>query len=756
MEQLGALKRAAIVLSLLVCAALVPLSLGAGLEEELGRSEVRVRSAAYPLVAGRSVAQSGLVERLERLGYERVRQRPEVPGRFFYGHEVFWIYRHAHRYRGRDHAATLIGLQLREGQGMILGARGIDGSDYPLEHDDVLWLEPETIAESLDGDRADRVRIRLDELPEHAWRALLAAEDARFFAHSGVDGRSVARAALANLKKGGVAQGGSTITQQLIKNRELTPKRTFGRKISEAVRATMLEAQYDKREILQAYLNQVYYGHVGGLAIHGIGTAARAYFSKDASKLDLAESALLAAIIQGPNRLSPQRHPDRAKERRDWVLERLEELGWVGTDELERARRSAIRVRESKPGSEAPPHFLSWVSQITSAEAGSRLEEGRGVVVETTLDPHLQRLARRIVREQLAELRGQHARLRREPLSAALVALDSRTGDVLAYVGGDPAAVGDRFDRVRQAQRQPGSAIKPFVLLEAFEHCGRRQPLHPASRVADEPLRIDLPSGAWEPENYDRRFRGVIDVRTALAESRNVPLVRIARWCGLEPTARKFERLGLELPDDPPPSFVLGSVETTPLRLAAAYTVLSSPGDALEPRPVRRIEKPGGRRLAELRTRSQRVARPGTAYLVRDLMRSAVVSGTASVADLEGFEVVAKTGSSSELRDAWFAGHAGSVVTVVWVGLDEGGSLGLPGSRAAGPIWREFMTAAAAARPAHAVARPRTVVELFVDERTGLLVRERNRHARKELFRQGALPPRDRFWRSDAAVPVVR
>jgi len=721
---------------------------------ELGRNEVRVRSVAYPLVAGRTVAGSRLLERLERLGYRRVHAQPEAPGEFFYGHEVFWIFRRAHRWAGREYAASRIGLALRREDGMVLGAIDVKGDRRPLDRQGLMWLEPETLAESLDGDRARRVPFDLDELPERVWRAVLAAEDARFFAHPGLDARAIARAALANIERGGVAEGGSTITQQLIKNRDLSPKRSLGRKTSEAVRALWLEAQYDKREILQAYLDQVYLGHVDGLAIHGIGTAARVYFSESAAELDLAEAATLAAMIQGPNRLSPQRNPERLRERRDWVLGRMAELGWADTAAVERARRSPIALRPGVPAAEGPVQLLGWIAEIAREQAPRRAAKGRGVVVETTLDPWLQEAAERAVIDGLRSLRERHGRLRAVPLNAALVALDAESGAVRAYVGGDPERR-DGFDRVRQALRQPGSTVKPFVLLEAFDDCGDRQPLTPASRIADEPLRIDLPSGAWEPVNYDGRFAGVVSARDALAESRNVPIVRAARWCGLGATARRFEAVGLDLPDEPPPSFVLGAVETTPLRLARAYTVFATPGRLLEPFAVQRIEKPGGDLLARDKPHAARIARPASAWLVRDLMSSAVAEGTAQVAKIEGLDVAAKTGSTSDLRDGWFVGHAGSLVTLVWVGLDDGGALGLTGATAAGPMWREFMRQAVPAHPGRGIERPRNVVERWVDPRSGLLVREGRRGAEPERFRKGALPPRDRFWRVDRPAPVV-
>lgn len=725
------------------------------LETELGRSEVRVRSAAYPLSAGRSVSEVELPRRLERLGYRRVHERPKAAGEFFWGDERFWIFRHAHRLDGRDEPPSLFGLALDKTTGRIETGLTAHGKRLSLAEPGALWLEPELLSESLEGDRAARIPIRLARLPERVWRPVLAAEDARFFDHSGVDPRSVARAMLENLKAGGVAQGGSTITQQLIKNRDLTPRRSLGRKASEAVRALALEADYPKEEILEAYLNQVYLGHLDGVAVHGLGAAARAYFSKPAAKLELEEAALLAAMIQGPNRLSPERHPERVKERRDWVLARMEELGWAKPDEVARARRRKIGLRLTPPKTPIGQHFMGWVAAVAREEASERIEEGRGVVIEAELDAELQRAAEEAVAAGLAELRRNHRRLLKVPLSAALVALDARTGGVLAYVGGDPRAARGGFDRARQARRQPGSAIKPLLLLEAFEDCGGHDRLYPAARVADEPLRLDLPTGPWEPANNDDRFRGPVSVRDALVDSLNVPFVRIARWCGLEPTAARLERAGLELPASPPPAFALGAIETSPLELAEAYTVFPGKGQAWRARPVARIERPKGRGIERFSPKSRRVASPATAFLVADLLLDAARRGIAQNAAPEKLEVGAKTGTTSERRDAWLAGFGGSVVTVVWVGRDDGEVLGLTGSEAAAPMWRRFMASAVPLRPPLQLSRPEGIVEHWVDPETGLRVGKSRQGARRELFHRGELPPRDRFWRRKTA-PVVR
>jgi membrane peptidoglycan carboxypeptidase len=377
------------------------------------------------------------------------------------------------------------------------------------------------------------------------------------------------------------------------------------------------------------------------------------------------------------------------------------------------------------------------------------------VVVETTLDAELQRRAERAVEAGVERLRRDDRRLRDGPLAAALVALDAETGAVLAYVGGPPGDPKDRFDRARMAERQPGSTVKPLVLLEAFDRCGGRRPLTPATRVADQALTLDLPSGPWRPANPDRSFRGVVTVRQAVVESLNVPFARVAGHCGFEAVAERLRAAGLALPDEPPPAFVLGAVETTPLRLAEAYTVFATPGRALRPYPVSRVERPAGSALASGGPAARRVVDPASAYLVRDLLREAIEEGVASAGAVRGVAAVGKTGTSSDARDAWFAGDVGSVVAVVWVGLDDGSALRRTGAAAAAPIWREFMALAAALRPPRAVEAPAGVIAAFVDPATGRRVRPGHPRAEAELFRRGAEPPRRRFWRSDPPLPPV-
>ncbi len=747
--------------ALIACLAVAPgAARAAGLADELGRNETRVVSAPVPLTPGTTVTAAAVPERLERLGYRRVHRVPDAPGEYFWGHDVFWIFRRAHRLAGRSWPAELFGLALDGESGRITGFLGADRK--PSEGGDGagadgFWIEPEVLSESLTGDRARRIPVELAALPERVWRPVLAAEDHRFFDHAGIDAIAVARALLANVMAGGVAEGGSTLTQQLVKMRDLSPKRTLGRKVSEAARALALEAEYDKREILESYLNHIYFGHVDGLSVYGLGTAARVFFGKDARDLDLGQAALLAAMIQGPNRLSPIRHPEAARTRQLWVLSRLRDLGWADPAAIEREEaRGLPRLHLRAPEAPGGRRFLGWVRSTVEDVAPSRVRRGRGVVVQTGIDPLLQSWAEEAVAAGLDRLRRARPDLAGRPLSAALVAVDGTLGTVLAYVGGDPRDRGDDFDRARQAERQTGSALKPLVLLQAFDECGDRAPLFPARRVLDEPVRVELPSGPWEPENLGRRFRGPVTVRESLVHSLNVPFVRIARWCGFGGTAETLRHAGLDIPDDPPPAFVLGALGTRPVDLAGAYTAFDTLGLALRPLPVLSVSRPDGARLARFDGQEQRVARPAAAYLVRDLLLDAVRRGTGRGAALPDLAAWGKTGSSSDYRDAWFVGGAGSVVAAVWVGVDDDTPLGLTGGKAAVPIWRGFMDRAARARPPLAVRAPGDVEERWIQDRTGRLVHHERAGTHEDLFDRRHLPPHRHLLWPDPAIPPIQ
>lgn len=525
-----------------------------------------------------------------------------------------------------------------------------------------------------------RVPVALADVPSHLVQAVLAVEDQRFFEHYGLDLRRIGGALVANLRAGRVVQGGSTITQQLAKNLFLSAHRTPVRKLREAAMALAIEARYDKRMILEAYLNEIYLGQDRGTAIHGVGAASRFYFGKPVGRINLAESALLAGMIQAPNRYAPLRRERLARQRRNLVLALMLEQERAPRKAVEQAVRARVTSRAKFPGVVDARHFRDAVL------AGLGRLPPRGVAMYTTLDPVLQASAQRAVREGLARLRLADA-------EAALVALDPRTGDVLAMVGGRDYGA-SQFNRAASALRQPGSAFKPVVLLSALEKAGDQGPAFTlASRIEDEPLSVGTGSARWEPVNYDRAFRGSVTVRDAVEQSLNVPFVRIGLAVGPERIVATARRLGIESPLRPVPSLALGSSEVTLLELARSYGVFASGGRLAATRMVLGRRGPDGALPDGGPPDVRQVVNPAEAYLVTSALEGVIARGTGRALLVAGRYggLAGKTGTSSDWRDAWFVAYSPSLVVGAWVGFDDGRSLGLSGAGAALPIVARFL-----------------------------------------------------------------
>jgi penicillin-binding protein 1B len=529
-----------------------------------------------------------------------------------------------------------------------------------------------------------RVPVRLDEVPDRLIQAVLAVEDQRFYQHRGLDLRRIAGAAVANVRAGGVTQGGSTITQQLAKNLFLSARRTPLRKLREAAMAVRLEDRYDKDRILETYLNEIYLGQDGPSAIHGVGAAARHYFNKDVDDVTLAEAALLAGMIRAPNYYTPVRHAERARDRRALVLRLMVEQERVSESAARRAARDRIRTEPARQRTVEARYFRDMVAERIREEGGGRLPE-RGAAVYTTLDATLQRAAVQAVREGLGSLPARGAQ-------GALVALDPRTGEILALVGGRDYA-GSQFNRVTHARRQPGSAFKPIVALAALGRDGGRDPAFTlASEIEDEPLSVMTPAGRWEPENYDRGYRGTVTFRDALEQSLNVPFARIGLAVGAERIAETGRRMGIESRLRAVPSLALGASEVTPLELARAYGVFAAGGQLADTRSVLRVEH-GGRIWTAPGPRTRRVADAAEVYLVTSGLEGAVARGTGRGLNGLGHRdgIAGKSGTSSDWRDAWYVAYTPALVVAAWVGYDDGRSVRLTGSRAALPIVARFL-----------------------------------------------------------------
>jgi penicillin-binding protein 1B len=583
--------------------------------------------------------------------------------------------------------------------------------------------ESVVIAPVVGAPQERREPVALGELPAHLAEAVLAVEDQRFTTHHGLDLRRIGGAMAANVKARGIAQGGSTITQQLAKNLFLHAGRTPLRKFREAVMALTLEARHDKDQILEAYLNEIYLGQDGGQAIHGVGAAARFHFGKDARELSLAESAMLAGMIRSPNRLVPSRHPVDARARRDLVLDLMAAQERASGPAVARAKRARLPTRTHPAATLDARHFRDVVQDDLPGGLPSR-----GALVHTTLDAKLQRAAERAVLAGLA----------RNGLSgaeAALVALDPRTGEILALVGGRDYGR-SQFNRATEARRQPGSAFKPIVAAAALAPRGDGAPAFTlASVVPDAPLRVTTGQTTWEPVNYDRTFRGDVTFREAMEQSLNVPFARIGMEVGAKDVAAMGRRLGITSTLNAVPSLALGSSEVSLLELVRAYGVLAAGGELAPTRTVVGQAVRGAEEIRTARVTSEQVLDPRVAYLVTSALQGVVSNGTGRALASRG-AIAGKTGTSNDWRDAWFVAYTPSLVVGVWVGHDDGQSLQRTGATAALPIVARFLAEGAPRAGHEDFAMPEGLVEVATTSGGGWFAA----CGHPELFLEGTEP----------------
>jgi len=589
----------------------------------------------------------------------------------------------------------------------------------------VLTLEPALISYLFEGEEREKRRfVKYEELPRHLVEAILAIEDRRFFQHPGFDPFRILGAALRNLKPGGLLQGGSTLTQQFVKNFFLTPDRTPKRKIQEAALSFVLERRASKKEIFELYVNEIYLGQVGSFNINGFGEAARVFFRKDISNLSVAESALLAGMVQSPNPYNPMRHPERAMARRNTVLRAMADGGFLTSEDLLRLLVEPIEVRSrSNPGLDAP-YFVDLVRRDLKTRFG---ENGfHNLKVQSTLDLRLQRVAQEALEAGLSDLDLKLKRADGVKLQGALIAVDVKTGGILALVGGR-SYTQSQFNRAVQAQRQPGSTFKPFVYLAAFEATlddPALPPITPATVVDDAPYVFFYEDKEYIPQNFENQYLGPVTLRRALSKSLNVATLKVAEMIGYDRIANLWrDQMGVSRSIQAVPSVALGSFEVSPLEMATAYEILASGGYKREPFALDQASTEDGTRF-ELQGNATpaRVVRQETTYLVTRMMESVMNEGTGAAARGMGFreEAAGKSGTTNDTRDAWFAGFTPDIVTVVWVGYDDNAPVNLPGSRAALPIWTEFMKSAVAGLGRREFLPPEQgVVFVNIDKATG-------------------------------------
>jgi len=740
-RQLGRWGRLAlgVVIASAVCAPFVYSAIElARFERADARRATFIYASGQSLAPGVHVQRVGLAATLARLGYTETRSVPPSPGHFRRTGGSWDIYLRGSEETGTG-SAQLVHLQMVDDRITKVTRAGQDVADVALE--------PEVLASATDRPGEDHKPVRLDETPRVLIDAVLAAEDHRFFEHGGVDVRALVRAAWANLRAGRVKEGGSTITQQLVKVRLLSPQRTLFRKLREAWLAALVESRYSKERILEAYLNEIYLGQRGPIALRGVGAATRAYLGKEVHQLTTPEAALLAAIIRGPNIYSPAVDPDRARDHRNTVLTQMRDLKMITPDEYDRARRTPVRVRSLVSPGQSAPYFVDYVRQELEQRFDTGVSRVRGVRIVTTLDLSLQRFAEAAAARGLDRLESSlpHG-YRRDPgrrLQVAMVALEPATGEIRALVGGRDY-LASQFNRVTSARRQPGSAFKPIVYLAALR-AGAGAPFYTAaSRVEDLPITLESGGQPWSPRNSDDRYEGIVTVRQALEQSLNSATVRIAQTVGLPNVIETARALGLQGQLAPVPAMALGAFEVTPLELARAYLPLANGG--IRPAAVSGIHtvqfgdeevKPSG---AE---ESVRVVSAAEAWLVTSLLKGVVTSGTGSAVRSSGLpDVVAgKTGTTNDGRDAWFVGYTSRLLVLVWVGFDGGEPHGLSGARAALPIWVDFMKQAIDAYPQSDFEVPAGISFSDIDVTNGKRAARACPVVAREAFLAGTEPP---------------
>lgn len=550
------------------------------------------------------------------------------------------------------------------------------------------------LLDSLHGEH-NREVVTLEEVSPNLKRAVLAIEDSHFYQHGGINPNSIGRALVVNWRRGYVAEGGSTVTMQLVKNLFLSRDRTVSRKLAEAVLAIRVEQIFSKDQILEMYLNNIYWGHNN----YGVETAAQTYFNKSASDLTIAEAAMMAGLIQAPEDYSPFLDYGETKRRQLLVINRMEELGWITTQEAEEAREAPLLV--GKPTAWRTSN-LPYITEVVVSELTERFGKDAvlqgGMRVQTTVDYNFQKQAEEIVSDS-------HRRLRARGLYAdqiALVAVDPRTHFVKALVGGVDYQE-SQFNRAIQSLRQPGSAFKPFVYYTAFA-TGKYTPY---STVMDTPVRYRDGSGFYSPRNYGGGFSGAMSIRTALIQSSNVPAVKLGQAVGLDKVIEVCRILGMKSPLEPVISLPLGAIGVTPLEMAGAYATFASNGWHSPTTAVARVTDSSGNVLLDNTPKPQQVLDPWAAASLNSVLKGVIEGGTGTNANI-GRPAAGKTGTTSSERDVWFVGYVPQLSTAVWIGNDNYRPLGsgVTGGGYAAPIWRDFMREAMKNEPVEHFTSP--------------------------------------------------
>ncbi len=688
----------------------------------------KVYSDTTILYPGQKINRPLFNEKLRRLGYREVVHRPMNKGELNRSASFIQLYLHDFIVPSRYKEG--IPVQIRFDENLIESITHLNtGQPFPI-----LELEPEEVMLFFGPHRERRQLVSINQVPQHLIYAVLAAEDRRFYTHKGLDPKGILRAIYTNLRHVSIRQGGSTITQQLAKNYFLTPKRTFIRKLKELFMSITIEVMYDKNEILEIYLNEIYLGQKASEAINGIGEASFFYFGKPVSKLSLVEAATLAGLIRGPNHYSPYIDKDRCLKRRNMVLNAMYEQGWISDEDLKMALSlPVLAVGYASYGKKAP-YFMDYLSEQLSLLYSPQDLSSLGLSIYTTLDTQVQLAAEDALNRGLDSLVKSNPELHRsdpqKQLQGAVIVMQPKTGYVLAMVGGRNYGV-SQFNRITQARRQPGSAFKPLIYLSGLDK------FTPASMLSNESKIYEIDGKEWIPQNYAPMTEERVRMRDALARSINLATVDLAMQLGIDQIISTANKFGFSTPLKPYPSIALGSFEVIPLELARAYCPFAADGVLSYPLALKEVLDEKGIILERRHMSIKQVTTPEKAFIMSSLLQSVVENGTAkSLSEMRiDFPVAAKTGTTNDYRDAWFVGYTPDILALIWVGFDDGASIHASGSKAALPIWAGLMNALPQYVSGSWFRIPPGVVKRVVCSESGqLAIEDRCPHPIEEYF----------------------
>lgn len=636
----------------------------------------RIYAAPVELYPGAALPKGDVVAELTRLGYREV-EFASAPGTWSsQGNTLRTILR---PFRFADGQRGELPLAIEFDEGRVVRIDDGTGGELPIAR-----IEPPQVGSFFPSHGEDRLILAPEQTPPLLPATLKAVEDRTFDSHPGFDLKGILRAAWVNLSTGEISQGASTLTQQLVRSYYLTNERSFARKLKELALAVMLEARFIKPDLMNAYVNEIHLGQDGARAIHGFGLGSQFYFNKPIAELGAHEIALLVAVIRGPSYYDPFRHPKRAKDRRDRILGTMRDFGLIGEREYQAALARELGLASTRRAGRYYPAFLRMVRQELADDYDADTLGGEGLAIYTTLNPRVQDAAQTAVAETLAQIERERG-MDEGALEAGMVVRGSQTGDIEALVAG---RVAGRYgmNRAVNARRQVGSAIKPLVYLMALE--SGQYDL--ASLIEDRPVTLDVPGyGPWRPRNFDREFRGPVPLVRSLADSLNVPTVRLGMSLGIERVAARVEALS-GAAAQAVPALLLGAVQLSPMQLSEMYAVFASGGFTTPAKTVVAVVNARGEPLSRYPIRVESAVELEHAATLTRALQLAMTHGTGKRSPHADRGVAGKTGTSNDYRDSWFAGYGARHLSVVWIGRDDGGSHNLTGSTGALRAWNAF------------------------------------------------------------------